>query len=651
MGKPFDVELAALAATYAWAMSEPIGALAHATERLQGQPLMAVGSGGAFSVSHFICHLHGLLTRQVAIPLPPLQAVASRTPSTNMGVVIPTAGGNNPDVVAAVRLLAEQEPPAILILSGNADSRAAALAARYQFVDFVAFDLPAGKDGFLATNSLLAFCVLMARAYAEVTAQPANLPREFRRLLSDKRVLSQPVVVDRRFQDVLARQTLLVLHGPSTTSAAVDIESKFTEAALGHVQLCDYRQFAHGRHHWLAKRSADSAVLSLESPEDEVIASQTLALLPEAVPQQRLTLSHQGWLADLAAICEGFYLAAAAGRLCGIDPGRPGVPAFGRKLYHTNAFRARSRPNELTFWKARAVERKASDSVDRLRAEDRLNFWLSSLKDVLEELAATRYCGLVVDYDGTLCSENERFDPLPAVVVEALTLLLSSGLVLGVATGRGKSVRERLQEAIPKKLWGRVVVGYYNGGQLLNLNDAEEPDGSKRVGLELQIVAEAVQVDGLLAQGEITLRNRQITLSAVRGLTLPALCEHAAAIANRVAPERVRVMRSGHSVDIVPQEVSKLAVVQRIRELAGQDAAAPVLRIGDRGCWPGNDSQLLASPHGLSVHEVSSDARTCWNLAPPGQRGRQATLRYLSQLKVTRRGLRLHLPAGVGAEQ
>jgi fructoselysine-6-P-deglycase FrlB-like protein len=256
-----------------------------------------------------------------------------------MSVLLPTAGGNNPDVVAAVRLLTEQEPQSVLILSGNANSRVGAQAARYKMVDFVAYEMPSGKDGFLATNSILAFCVLLARSYAQVSGQKLELPKDYRALLSERRLSTNWTVAQRRYSIILSRRTLLVLHGPSTTAAAIDIESKFTEAALGHVQTCDFRQFAHGRHHWLAKRAEDTAILTLESPDDEAVAAQTLELLPKSVPTSRIKLPNRGWTADLSAICEGFYLARMAGVREGIDPGRPGVPTFGRKLYHANAFR------------------------------------------------------------------------------------------------------------------------------------------------------------------------------------------------------------------------------------------------------------------------------------------------------------------------
>jgi fructoselysine-6-P-deglycase FrlB-like protein len=173
----------ALPSTYAWAKSQPIEQLVRAIERLRAFPLLAIGSGGSFSVCHFAAHLHGLFAGHTAVPMSPLISVSLRTPTSGTGVLIPTAAGNNPDVVAAVRLIAEQEPKHIVVLCGNSESRVATLAARFRFIDFISYELPTGKDGFLATNSLLAFCVLLSRAYSVASGQDSDLPQDFRSLL------------------------------------------------------------------------------------------------------------------------------------------------------------------------------------------------------------------------------------------------------------------------------------------------------------------------------------------------------------------------------------------------------------------------------------------------------------------------------------
>lgn len=59
--------------------------------------------------------------------------------------------------------------------------------------------------------------------------------------------------------------------------------------------------------------------------------------------------------------------------------------------------------------------------------------------------------------------------------------------------------------------------------------------------------------------------------------------------------------------------------------------------------WPGNDSYMLKEPFSLSVDEVSPDPKTCWNLAPPGYRGVQATLAYLDCLQIANNGMHFDL--------
>src|SRR5947199_382422 len=82
-----------------------------------------------------------------------------------------------------------------------------------------------------------------------------------------------------------------------TQVGAIDFESKCTEAALTNVQTADFRHFAHGRHHWIAKRGDQTAVLALCGEEDSETAGRTLSLLPGSVPVLRVDVPHRGWVA------------------------------------------------------------------------------------------------------------------------------------------------------------------------------------------------------------------------------------------------------------------------------------------------------------------------------------------------------------------
>ncbi len=210
-----------------------------------------------------------------------------------------------------------------------------AVACRVPLYDF---DLPAGKDGFLATNTLLATCVLLARAYTHAWSEQETLPPKLDDLLHPEVKLPDFFDALRRRSMVLwERETTLVLHGYATQSAAADLESKFTEAAIGHAQVADYRNFAHGRHHWLARHGEKSGVLAFVTPAERELARKTLGLLPKEVAVVRVDLPEGGVTGGLTAIVLAIYLAGMAGEARGIDPGRPTVPTFGRKIYHLRA--------------------------------------------------------------------------------------------------------------------------------------------------------------------------------------------------------------------------------------------------------------------------------------------------------------------------
>src|SRR5262249_4802245 len=106
----------------------------------------------------------------------------------------------------------------------------------------------------------------------------------------------------------------------------------------------------------------------------------------------------------------------------------------------------------------------------------------------------------------------------------------------------------------------------------------------------------------------------------------------------------IKVVCSGHSIDILDQGVSKINLIYKIKELAA-NPNGELLCIGDRGRWPGNDCDLLAQPYSLSVDQGSYDPHSCWNLAPAGCSGTQATLFYLRSLQAeSKETLSFNLP-------
>lgn len=646
MGKPYQTELDCLPETYNWALSVEISRLTMALAASVQQPMVAVGSGGSLSVAEYVASLHQHFANRLAKATTPLEVLSLGKRRLDSAFFLFSAGGSNKDTLHVFKHLSVLEPHRLVIMTARVESLVGKLADNFSYVDKIELPVPCGKDGFLATNSLLAFCVVMARAYEAVFNVPQQIPRTLGQLLqSPSGVKAFRSDLERRCSPLWLRENLVVLHSPALASAARDIESRFTEAALGPVQTADYRHFAHGRHHWLAKRGDSTAVLSLATEADSELAMKTLRLLPSGIPVLRLSFDQGLLTSALQALCTGIFVAGLAGKARGIDPGRPGVPPFGRKIYNLGPVPRRYK--NVSSQAAVAVERKLAcigmDSID----SDMLELWNRHYYSFISTLKAQIFHGLVLDYDGTLCDDHRRFVGPDTAVTKAIVRVLRHGIPLGIATGRGDSVRQDLRRCIPSSLHRNILVGYYNGSQIGLLNDDAQPARipTAKPLTDFMLVLERDAQLQKLAKCSATAF--QISIRPKATVSLECVWSLLAETKERIKACEIRFVRSAHSIDVVTQDASKHRVLEALRRHHHLDANAPLLCIGDRGRLPGNDYELLSVPSSLSVDEVSTSPETCWNLASLGHRGTYALLDYFAAFRF--RGANFQVEAdGIG---
>lgn len=617
MGRPFVSELAEIDTTYAWAVKQDVKPLRTLLRSASG-PLLAVGSGGSFTAASYAAFLHEETHGQIARAATPLEAVDAATKLRGFHTLLISSGGRNRDGLQACEALLRAEPASATVLTASEGSPLAALARRYD-ANVLEYDLPVPKDGFLATNSLFAFCALIGRAYGDNETLPSTLAG-----LVDSESLARRIASEG--QPLFERDVFLVLHGANTAPAAIDVESKFSEAALGSVHLSDYRNFGHGRHHWLAKRAVRTGIVAFTHEQDRALAHRTLAQLPPDVPRLSIPVHGDSQRTMLEGLVAGYHLAAAVGRRRDIDPGRPGVPSFGSRLYSLRM----PEPQAPSLVEV-AARRKRCGRHGTAADPD----WESAARAAVGAVTSARFSSLAVDYDGTLCGPRERFGPLREDVASELVRLARAGLRFGIATGRGKSVREALRKSIPERLWSQFQIGYYNGGLVLGIAD-ELPASVLEPRAELEPVLRALkQAPQFDALATLEPRHPQITVECRRTEDADCVWEIVQRCVAEAACPGVTLVRSSHSIDVLAPTVSKLAVV---RALPG-----PVLRIGDRGRFPGNDFALLDDPLGLSVDEVSSSTTHCWNLLSAGHRGVVGALEYLQGIRSEGKRFRIAL--------
>jgi fructoselysine-6-P-deglycase FrlB-like protein len=632
MGRPFEEEVTHLPAAIDWACGLDVAALRRALEAAAGHNLLVVGSGGSSTVATFMAALHERRFGDVSKSITPLEYSLSASELRNSFSVMLSAEGKNKDILAAASQVATKGQKGIALTLTKTNPLTVQSAENGMPTPF-SYDMPWIKDGYLATNSLIAMMVLVAKVYSQDEPQ---LEKELRKLdaswLQRRRQNYRESAI---WQQFAPNQPVIILYGERGKTTAVDIESKLAESALAFCQPIDYRQFAHGRHLQLKTSEATPIILALISPEDRALAQATLNLLPAAVPVHQLTLPADPSLAEIVGTIEAILLTEAVAIANRIDPGQPHVPGFGRDI-HALDVKSLTKCNSPIA--VPAIFRRKLPWV--AKACDIPSHLFDSLREFIRNLELARFRGLVCDFDGTYCDTNLRYQGLDALLVPHIERLLEAGIAIGFATGRGDSLQTDLRTKIKRKYWSQILIGYYSGSNIQTLEEdfTPPPPDSRFAGLEqwlrsIGLVNDKRAIRANAGQLGLGCENTQLRTYALSAI-------HHWIEANRVIGWRAYA--SGHSIDVITEHAGKAKVVEAIAAIVSCDPLLEILRIGDSGQFDGNDFELLNIGYGLSVASVSSLPGVGWNLLPLEKSNSAGTLHYLSMLEIDRGSARFN---------
>ena len=629
MGKPFKKELKELQQTLNWIDRQDISQLHDFLCGSPYKPLISIGSGGSYSA----CHYSTLLYREycgIATQLTPL-AIQSATPNelyeTKMLYI--SASGNNKDILQSLKIGAEAERTVVASLCTTTHNKISKLSKNRWSHLLCHYDFPC-KDGFLATNSLYAFMGLMYRSYNPTyqISQSISLSETPYYFIQGEKNLSE-------------FDYFVVLYGRYGEPIAYDLESKFSEAGLGAVLLSDYRNFGHGRHNWIDKQGKKTCVITIITPSDKLLALKTIDCLPDTIPVLNIETSLSDTEATLDLLWRLFYLVSSVGEARNIDPGKPGVPDYGTDLYNLNYAKLVKKIKKYTeIAKVQAILRKTKISSYEAIPAEIWNLYSSKYDEFINRLKTTKFGAIVFDYDGTLSSNDvsARYSNLlePAIK-NALTRLLDGGIRVAIVTGRGKSVGDIFNNELAEYKH-QIYIGYYNGGFICPMQDTKGLADFRENPLNTQLRTfedELLRKSNWIHKEMIEERNCQLTIKDNSHPELLAMfCRE---IIMSKGLSNIQVWQSSHSTDVV---VKTIADKRNIIEWLG---GTNVLCIGDRGDIYGNDYQLLSTQYSLSVDETSADPDTCWNFAPEGTRGVEATLYYVKLMEISNQQFRLKI--------
>ncbi|WP_354247360.1 HAD hydrolase family protein [Bradyrhizobium sp. LA2.1] len=543
------------------------------------------------------------------------------------GVWLFTAGGENPDIRAAFQTAVKEHARRIDVVT----ARGRSLIAGADTDDVRLHVVPVidEKDGFLATHSLTSTVTSLLLASDQVAGHGVAersdrvRTRSGNLLSSSSRDRTMGMVAEAWDSE---RDTLIILHDPALSAAAVMIETSCWEAGLCRVQRTDFRNFGHGRHVWLDRHADRTVLLSLTCDRSRPFWESIRSCIPSTIPRMHFGFGAAGRHTLFDAVLTSFGIVEGLGTAAGIDPGKPGVAPFGRTIYDSQDLLVAIESEDAATRRKRRSEQRA-DEPDRMAAP-----WSSRRDEFIERLGAAEFGALILDYDGTMVATDKRGKLPTEPIINGVRKLLDGGVAIALATGRGGSVGEELRQCLSAEHCERVLVGYYNGAYIAPLSEDIreshlEPDAAISDAFGRIQAGAAMFRNGWLPKEnpfQITIAIDKLASSADGLRRLREIVE---------ARPGLKMVRSGHSIDICPVWAAKPRVLNAIRAKM-VDAQLQMLAIGDSGDRHGNDYDLLGEDFGLSVDRVCEREISCWNLLPGNVSGPDGLLRILAGMRL-----------------
>ena len=237
-------------------------------------------------------------------------------------------------------------------------------------------------------------------------------------------------------------KTIQIISSEWGMPAGWDLESRLAESGVCSCFLTDPRNFGHGRFLWYEQWKDITLMINFYSKESESFITKFQRTLPADSQIYSIASPYSGVWGGIYCITRSIALFSDLAKQRLLDPGKPKVPQWGRKLHSLHY------------------------------KNDEMEYKQKNINDQKQYAALHKeFSGIVLDYDGTLVDTKNRLDPIRKEIIMELKRLLELGLKIGIATGRGQSIIKALQNDIPSDFHHHILVGQHNGVTLSLLSE------------------------------------------------------------------------------------------------------------------------------------------------------------------------------------
>ncbi len=230
------------------------------------KPLYCFASGGSFSSIDYAA-LHYESNQGMAKTLTPLSmsSISDDTLKTAK-ILFTTSEGRGYDEKYVARRSVKVNPTntCAIVKNGSDDNDVIKILKKAGFNWYV-YDWMVQSKSFIATIDTICKFGLFYKAFTDAGDILSKLQTD----TTPEHCFSYGPRVDGdvpQFQDI---KNYIVLYNGWSRPVAIDFESKMVESGFASVQLCDYRNFCHGRFIFLSKHMEDSALVLFLTPNEQ----------------------------------------------------------------------------------------------------------------------------------------------------------------------------------------------------------------------------------------------------------------------------------------------------------------------------------------------------------------------------------------------
>ena len=260
----FEDSLKLIRPALEWAEKQNVERLSRFLLDSANIPMYCFSSGGPSSADDYLALLYET-NQGMAKSLTPLMMTSiSDEALRNAKIVITAGSGTGEDEKYTIARAAKVNPNGICgITRGNSKDNMIVKTLNGVTNNWFKYNSPKLK-GFISSNSTIAMFGLFYKAFTQDCDIVSKLDLD----LSPSHCFTYGARIEGAIPKINEIKNYIVLYSGWSRPVAQDFEAKMVESGIASVQMCDYRNFCHGRFIFVSKHLEDCALVLFLSPRE-----------------------------------------------------------------------------------------------------------------------------------------------------------------------------------------------------------------------------------------------------------------------------------------------------------------------------------------------------------------------------------------------